>query len=188
MIRAFICLLAALLCAAFVLAQERVKLPPIPIEELNTRPVIGKLGVPLGTVVEIQAVVVSGRELRRKADSSSYLLKITHVNGKRLHESRVMHFTVYSFVRVKLANDTFALHELKYGTKAKSLGHDFIQEMEQGYVGKSFRLAVYEEGAFRGIPSDMPEDALPWQDVSFGFRTSLNILADRNSPEKEGSE
>ena len=62
-------------------SQEAPK-RPIKIGELNRRPVVGKLGLPLGTATEIEVQIISGRELRRKAYRSSYLLKVTHVENR----------------------------------------------------------------------------------------------------------
>lgn len=148
--------------------------------ELNQRPVIGLLGIPLGTVAEIDLIVVSGDATRRKADSSRYLLKVTHVNGQQLADERLMSFHVPGFAPVKLANDIFALYELKHGIEAKSLDSAQIKEMEKGYVGQSHRLAVYEVGSFHGIPSNMPVDVPVWQDTGFHFSSSLVVLAERD--------
>jgi hypothetical protein len=184
MVRFYLIVSLGLLCSYVALARDDQKPQPISIEELNTRPVIGELGVPLGTVVEVDAVVVSGDEIRSKASSGTYLLKITHVGGNKLNKDRLMPFFVPGFVSVQLASNTFALRELKHGKKARSLGDDQIDEMEKGYVGKSIRLAVYEVGSFAGMPADLPEDVPVWQDFGFRFSTLLTVLAERDRPER----
>ena len=171
------------LCLLFVACLgmlDQRRLPVLTLEDLRERSVVGELGVPLGTVVEVDAVVVSGRELRTKSSRGSYLLKITRVNQMSLSDSRVMSFTVPEFIDIELASDSFRLYELKMGEKTQRLADKEMQQLEQGYVGKSVRLAVYEEGAFCGIPDQLPEDVPVWQDVGFGFKTWLVVVADRD--------
>ena len=92
---------------------------------------------------------------------------------------QMMDFTVPSFVKVGLARDTFDLHEIKTGEKAGSLGSNQVEQLEKGYVGATRRLVVYEAGAFDGEPYNLPPDAPSWQDVRFGFTSSLVVLAER---------
>jgi hypothetical protein len=159
------------------IAQEATK-RRITLDELNTRQVVGALGKPLGTVVEIEAKVIAGSELRMKAYDGEYLLKVSHVDGKKLEEPVVLRFAT-GFSVVKLANDHFSLYELKHYKKAKSLTSSQIDELEKDYVGKSVRLAVYEVGSFFGIPKGLPKDVITWAEPGFHFETSLVILADR---------
>jgi len=162
---------------SLAVAQEAAK-PPITLEELRKRQVVGTLGKPLGTVVEVEANVIAGSELLLKEYDGRYLLKITHVNGQKLDEPTILRFDT-GFSDVELANDHFSLYELKHGKKTGRLSSEQVTELEKGYVGKSVRLAVYEEGTFRGIPKNMPSDARIWSDVTFHFGTSIVILADR---------
>lgn len=179
----------AMLAFAFTIvahSQETTKEKerPIHVAELNERPVIGRLGLPLGTVTEIQAQIISGAALRRKRDSSSYLLKVTHVAGDKLENAPILRFSVPTF-RVKLANSNFDLYELKHGKKARSLDSAQIEKLEKGYVGKTVRLVVYEVGGFYGMPENLPKDIPGWQDVGFGFSTSLVALAERKSDQRQ---
>lgn len=140
---------------------------------------VGKLGVPLGTVVEILAVIVAGRETRLKQYQGDYLLRVSDVDGQPLPQFQLMEFSVPGFVSVKLANDDFDLYELKTGTKASKLNSAQIEELQKGYVGKQVRLAVYETGGYSGMPENLPSDVPTWQDHGFGFSTSLVVLAER---------
>ena len=180
-----------LLCLAVTLAsssyaQEQPTEAPITLEELNRRNVVGNLGLPLGTAVEIDAEVVSGSSLRRKGFDSLYLLKVTHVDGKDLNTHPLMQFSAPGFASVELANHTFALYEMKHGAKAKSLDSSQIAELEKGYVGKKVRLVVYEVGSFRGIPNQLPKDVPVWADFGFHFSTSLTVLNERDTNSKNG--
>lgn len=167
------------------LAQEAAK-RPITLDELNSRQVVGALGKPLGTALEIDAKVIAGSELRMKQYATAYLLKVSHVDGKKLESPAVLRFST-GFSNVKLANNHFSLYEMKHHKEAGSLDSSQIAELEKGYVGKSVRLAVYEVGGFRGRPTNLPDDAPLWADVGFHFDTSLVIVADREkTPEKVG--
>ena len=158
------------------ITEDRADAEPLTIADLNERQVIGQLGVPLGTVVEIKATVVAGDDLRRKQYQGAYLLRVTDVDGRLLESPPVMTFFVPGFSGVKLARNNFELHEIKTGAKVGSLNQEQVEKLQQGYVGKEMRLVVYEIGQFTGMPKELPNDVLSWQDVGFGFRTLLNIL------------
>src|SRR4029079_16003896 len=73
-------------------AQEAAK-RPISLDELNTRQVVGTLGKPLGTAVEIKGKVIAGSELRLKQYDGVYLLKVSHGDGKELDQPVVLRFS-----------------------------------------------------------------------------------------------
>lgn len=175
-------LLAIIVLASAVYAQtqEANKAPPLTVDELNQREVIGRLGLPLGTAAEIQAEIVAGSTTRRKAYASKYLLKVTHVNQKKLENPPLLTFTVPGFVDVNLANHHLALYELKTG-KRRGMNSAQIEKLEQGYVGRTVKLLVYEEGRFYGIPRNLPDDVGGWAGPGFHFSTSLQVLADREN-------
>lgn len=178
----FICV--ALACTNVSQGQGDPTQAPITLEELSRRTVVGKLGHPLGTAVEIEAELVAGHSLRMKAYDSLYLLNVTHVDGKELAAPQLMRFSVPGFISVKLANHTFALYELKHGKKAASLDSTQIAELEKGYVGQKVRLVVYEAGGFSGIPDTLPDDVPVWADSRFRFSTALTVLAERELGER----
>jgi hypothetical protein len=182
--------LSILLCAAFVIvsigtAQDDPAKEPIKLKELRARNVVGELGVPLGKAVEIKAEVVSGNSTRRLADSGSYLLRVMDVDGRNLTPPTLMRFEVHHHASVELPNHTWALFELKHGEKAKKLTSAQLADLEKGYVGSNVQLLVYEVGSFRGFPGQLPDDAPIWQDVGFGFYTSLTVLTDRSAKSKK---
>lgn len=156
----------------------------ISVAELRTLSVIGELGVPLGTVVEIRAKVVSGSEYlpRVKGYDGLYLLKVTHVDGKELEDPVVLEFSMFPFIRVGLASNHFDLYALKTGRKAGELDSAEIRKLEKGYVGKTVHLIAYEAGRFSGIPGNLPKDVPVWAGRAFELSTSLEILAERKSP------
>jgi hypothetical protein len=177
--------LVVVVIAAFaniVLGLESSAEPPITLEDLNRRTVIGKLGLPLGTVVEIDAEITAGSDLRLKGYHSHYLLKVTHVDGKKMDSPPLLDFSVPGFASVKLANHTFSLYEMKHGTKAGSLNSSQVAELEKDYVGRAVRLLVYEVGSFDGMPKNLPKDMRDRADFGFHFSTSLIALAQREKP------
>ena len=159
--------------------EDRTDAEPLTIADLNERQVIGQLGVPLGTVVEIKATVVAGDDLRKKLYQGAYLLRVTEVDGRGLESLPVMTFFVPGFSSVKLARNDFELHKMKTGKKVSSLNQEQIETLQQGYVGQQMRLVVYEIGRFAGIPKQLPNDVMSWADVGYGFSTSLYVLAER---------
>lgn len=175
----FYYLVAALVFSVQAVAQQPPAEKPITIAELNRRQVVGDLGVPLGSAVEIRATVFAGSELNRKGYDSMYLLRVTHVDGKELEQPQLMEFSVPGFVRTDVVNDPFDLYKMKMGQKASSLSSEQIAELEKGYVGKTVNLSVYEVGYFSGLPRNMPRGARVWQDRAFHFSTSLTVLVDR---------
>ncbi len=156
---------------------ERAESPSLP--SVTNQPVVGELGIPLGTVAEIHASMVSGSETRMKANEGSYLLRVMKVNGRPLTPPPLMRFHVPGFIAVKLAKDDSELYELKYGAKTGSLSSAKIEELQKDYVGKQVRLAVYETGGYSGIPKNLPDDVPAWQDSSFGFSTWIVVVAER---------
>ncbi|HPF38830.1 MAG TPA: hypothetical protein P5081_18500 [Phycisphaerae bacterium] len=161
--------------------SDPADLEPPSIASLTANPVIGSLGLPLGTVAEIRATIVDGDDLRMKAYQGAYLLRVTNVDGRPLEPSRVKEFSVPPFIGVKLANDDFRLHKIKTGAEAKSLDANQVEDLKKGYVGKEVRLAVYETGAYSGMPRNLSDDVPVWQSTDFVFSTWLVILADRSS-------
>jgi hypothetical protein len=155
------------------------KQAPLRASELNERPVIGELGIPLGTCADIQAKVIAGRDLRLKQYDRAYLLSVTHVGNKLLATPVTLRFITAPGVSVKLASDGFELHELKTGKKTGTLTDTKIRELEEGYVGKTMKLTVYEVGGFSGIPRKMPEGRIWWADSGFHFSTSLVVISEQ---------
>ncbi|MBC8115525.1 MAG: hypothetical protein H7062_14160 [Candidatus Saccharimonas sp.] len=147
--------------------------------ELAAMDVIGDLGVPLGEVVEVQAVIVSGSETRAKVLQGRYLLRIESVNGTTLDKPATKTFIIWPHSHVKIANDHWSLYELKTGRKTESSDSEQIKELEKGYVGKRVKLSVYESGSFEGTPHRMPKDVITGADFRFTFSTYLIVLKDR---------
>jgi hypothetical protein len=176
----------ALVIATVGIAQDDAAKEPITLEELHSRGVLGQLGVPLGTAVEIKAEVVSGDSTRRKALQGVYLLRVTQVGGKELAAPPLMHYTV-KFGRIEIPNcprDSF--FESPRDKEAERIESARIAELEKSYVGKVVQLLVYEGGLFVGIPEQLPEDAPQWQGSGFRFLPTLEVLDERGPKSRKG--
>lgn len=163
------------LCAT-VAAEDAA--PKISVNDLNPSLVIGQIGVPLGQVTPIEAVVVSGDALGDKASAGSYFLSVRAVGGVALKKEVLMPFYEQTFGKYELPNDHFELHKFKTGRDAKSLSSDQVRELEKGFVGARLNLLAYETGGFTGIPRGLPRDFPVWQDTLFHFRSSLVIVGE----------
>jgi len=158
----------AILVASFMVAAGGCVAPPraSPVTEVDWRSIgygvaiIGKLGVPLGEMVEIEAVIVSGRVVQPESKSlqSAYLLRVEKVGAQVLPIPQLAMFATWDS-EVSLPRDAFGLFERKEGRKAGSLSRSQIEELERDYLGRRLRLLVFEEGSFDGYPpSGLPED------------------------------
>ncbi len=178
-------ILVAMLIVAAILAcscgaeAPRAEPSPLGIADLNTRKVIGALGLPLGTTAEIEATVIDGRDLGDKGSSGAYLLRIEAVNGAPSPDKPIMHFVVHGWVETDLVTDHFSRYERLNGKVAHLLTGQDIDEINRGYVAKTFRLAVYEAGGYAGIPSGLPRDVEVWQDYGFSFSSHVVVLKQR---------
>lgn len=70
--------------AAHAQAADRDGGTMVTVTQLRTGKVVGELGVPLGTLAKIEAIVVSGDELKTKAASGKTFLRVTKVDARML--------------------------------------------------------------------------------------------------------
>ncbi|MEX0718059.1 MAG: hypothetical protein WD066_15810 [Planctomycetaceae bacterium] len=173
--------LIAVIAYAVAPAQDAAKAPPtIHARDLNRLTVTGELGVPLGTVVEVEAVVVAGAAFGAKG-LPDYMLRVEKVDGAALKTPPVMPFGPFLGVGEAapggLASSHFQLYRLKTGREARSLDQEQIAELEKDYVGRRVNVLVYESGRFVGIPQNLPERLIP-AGPRFHFSTSLVVVAE----------
>jgi hypothetical protein len=123
----------------------------ISLKDLNTHPVIGELGIPMGEVATVRASVVDGNSTRMKEHQDEFLLRITSVNGKDLVTAPLMPF-------------------------ASAIGTE-VEGIDSMWVGKSITLEAYEAGEFSGVPEHLPDHWPIWAGGGYSLRTHLNILS-----------
>lgn len=162
-------LFLALACAplhAAETAKETSK--TITVEELGNLQVIGKLGIPLGKLVEMRATVTasSGKDYTR------YYLKVTVVDGKPIKEPVVMRF---QSKEEDIPETSFDLYKRKHGKSTSRLTDEELQSLEKGYVGSEVKFSAYETGAFQGLPEGLPKSKI-WQGTRFQFMPELNVM------------
>ena len=142
----------------------------ISLKDLQTKQVIGDLGLPLGTATRVNATIVDGSTLGLKRLQSTYLLKISKIGDKPLASPVLMEFRSHRSSEPLPGN----FLELKKSKISQRKGSS--KNLEKGYIGKEVHLLVYETGSYSGIPNELPDNFELWQDTGFEFRTSLSIL------------
>jgi hypothetical protein len=153
----------------------------ISFDDLNDRPVIGRLGQPLGRCMEIEATLFNGDDLRTKGDEGRFLLRVIKVNGQTIREPVLIPFVVPGFVATDLFTSEDELDHKRKEIEEPELTPEQFKTLVKTISARTQRLCVYEEGGFSGMPATMPKDAPGWQDHGFGFGTWLVVLVDRSN-------
>lgn len=156
--------------------------------------VVGRLGVPLGTVVEVAATVgeVSGGGSVRPF---SYELIVAKVGDARLAVPERFRFEVAAanFARLVASHSemdalvrvmtTEGEKQIVSGGEAVTMPPISAAEAERfpkEYVGSVRRLLVFESGTWGGAPKNWPaEFGLIAPRENFEFRTILHVIAER---------
>lgn len=127
-------------------AQEEAR--SIPVAELSRMQIIGWLGQPLGKICTVEGVVADEDYRRAKADLGHTLLRIQAVNGKKLTEECVFHFSPY------------------------------LAKIEKPTVGGRFRYVGYETGGFTGTPAGVFDYIPAHCSTGYAFTTDFVVLRD----------
>ena len=158
---------------------------------------IGKLGVQLGTVVEVKGKIVDGNSLNCKSSQCLYLIEVSEVNNSVITNKLYMEFRhAPGTTIIDYPSDHFALYKRKTGKEPPkfkwsgtipTIENMNIEALQTEYVGSSVHFLAWESGMFDGIPNNLPEGTPLWSDGSFGFRSWLVLLDDltkKNSNQK----
>lgn len=165
---------------------------PVPWQDIAKLGVLGELGKPLGHIVEVEAVVVSGRDLypvyRDPVRHSSYFLRVSTIAGKELPDSILIRYFSSS---KRLPDSLGGFAKMKDEVLTPFSPAD-IKRLEAGIVGQRFRMLVMEEAVLKGNPTNL--SALPertnsdpppydepvtfWQDYwgRFGYHHYILVL------------
>jgi len=120
---------------------------PLTLREIQARGIEGRLGLKLGTVLQVAGEVVPNTSRKKAEAGDPFFLRITTVNGTPLKQP-----VEYRFLSHPLAN------------------------VPQPKIGDTFRFAGYETGAYTGSP-DHEFDYIPaYQTTGFAFNTEFLIL------------
>ena len=163
---------------------ERTK--ELTTNEIIRAEVIGKLGLPLGTCVDVQATVEAAKKPTSKQNSGKYFLKITHVSGKKLAIPLFERFYIHHFASetVQLADSEMSLYKLKKGQPEGWVDSDEIKKLEDDYLSKVVYLTVYENGGFRGVPKNLPKSVRVWPGVGYGFSSEVCVIDQKEKKTK----
>jgi len=133
----------------------------ISVDELNQIPVIGRLGVPMGDVALVKAVLVTDKQ---DAFDGDYLLEVTQVNGKPCEPPILFPFEIH----------------LSQPTRTEEGGFFFFFESmsrpHQRFLGDELILQVYELGCFSGSPRGLPFGSWTWKGREYHFSSRLRIV------------
>jgi hypothetical protein len=170
-------LLASAFDLAVVIAAEPSAPSTISVEDLASRKVtvIGHLGVPLGTLVEVEATIVGRGE--SKMSANSYRLRVESVNRGVLPNPPEMRFGTRGVAsRATLPATTSELAEQQTGKPSQWTDED-LEKWERDFVGSRHTLLAYEEAFFAGIPRN--PDGFPtisYAGYGFHFSTLLVVV------------
>ena len=144
----------------------------ISVNDLSELKIIGKLGIPLGKLVEMRATIIEGEG---KMDSTRYFLKVTSIAGNPLKEPVVIRFC--SFPRSPFPTNCFELYEQKKKQKAGNITQEVRKALEKDYIGTEVQFLGFESGAFMGLPEGVPHPGT-WQSPDFHFISELMIFSE----------
>ncbi len=158
--------------------------------------VIGKLGYPLGTILNIEAIVVA-REGVPPTFPITYLLKVNKVNGVALSDAVVLSFVADVTSPVYVAPSAYELDQLLElllnegphrpdGSGAIAQYPPISQEeaaaIREGILGSQHRLIAYESGKWDGAPENFPEEyGYLASRKPFALETFLVLIAEERS-------
>ena len=145
------------------------------VSNLQSQPVVGSLGVPLGTIVKIRATVValtSGSETH----SARFLLQIDEIEGHPVSRPfNLSFFTEYETPSIPTSTAQEFLR--KNGRPPTPRDSDQLAEIERQYANKSYQFVVYESGLFGGRPTgELPAHAYMHAGPPFTFMNSLRVI------------
>jgi hypothetical protein len=164
-------------------AQGDEKFPRvIAVSELNSRKIeiIGRLGLPLATVAEVEATIIDGGSVHKRFDLRwDFLLSVDRINGKTLSTPELFSFRVLALGGRIVAqyNDLPKLNRQTPSQKKPT--EEELEEIKRRYVGTRFKLALFEVGSVGTFPRNLTEDLPIWSNWEDYFQTSVVVLAVR---------
>ena len=146
--------------------QELVKSNPSVKELLNH---------PFGTLLKLSVQIIDGDSLDSKGLASSFVFRVKSIDGVALSDTILMEFKDETD---KFPNDVVELSKYLYGDDRGRSSFDADIEMKEKYIGKQFDIVAYETGGFIGVPDGYFKYQPVRQDVGFGFKNYLIVVAD----------
>ncbi|MDZ4821669.1 MAG: hypothetical protein SGJ20_22140 [Planctomycetota bacterium] len=178
-----------LFSAAPVFAQE--KAPPITIDEFYERGLLGALGLPFGTVCEIEAVVLDGEVVYARMKSApDFVLEVQAVNGKKLDKPRQIKYSAAVAGKNESAifpEDYFELYQAIHRKKTNTINEAIQADLKKRFIGSRHRLSVYEDGGYSGLVAGVDYD-LMIAHTGYHFRHGLVVLKRLPAKEAKGEQ
>ena len=141
--------------------------------------IVGELGIPLGTVAEIEAVVVNDSE-KEEPMFGYFLLSVEKVNGTLLPKPKLLRFSApFTEAMVFATHEDLRQRLLKSTATRGKVTETEVQTQVHKYVGTRLKLVAYERGRFDGAPRHFPDGVIPFQGTVFGYESELVILKKR---------
>jgi hypothetical protein len=138
------------LLSLIALAQADEKKTEVPLKDFNdSKVLVGKLGVPFGTIVRVtcRSFEPGEDEAKRKGDPWKRQVEVTSIQGKPIDPA----------IRIEWG---------------------IPKELQKPPVGESIEVWAYETGSFRGLPNGLlkySDGHLP-QDHGFCFVNKLLVI------------
>ena len=145
--------------------------------------IVGRLGVPIGQVVSVEATVVSADKVwpDTKIYQDMYLLSIHRIDGRRVKELETT-FQVHGFAVNKLFRGGNDLRDyLKDRLKREPTAAERAKLESEVLSGRKRTFLIYESVAFDGVPENMPPDVIPWSGTGFGPFSSVRVIHEVNA-------
>lgn len=163
----FLCLAIACSETPKTYKKQELKKSYSPIKEILNRP--------FGTLLNLSVQIIDGDSLYSKALASSFVFKVKSIDGVTLPDTVLMEFKDET---EKFPSTSVELSKYLYGDNRGRSSFDAEREMKKKYVDKQFDIVAYETGEFRGIPDGYFKYQPIRQDVRFGFKNYLIVVAD----------
>ena len=127
----------------------------ITIAELNQMQVIGQLGQPLGKIVVIEGIVADDYYRKMRADQGYTLLRVLTVDGKKLPEEVVFHFS-------------------------PAMG----SAPDAPKVGSQFKYIGFESGGYTGLPTKAFDYMPRVANAGYSFTSGFLVVRDEGKAKK----
>ena len=139
--------------------------------------VIGELGLPLGTPVEVEGVLLPPKKSPYVTFPVEIQLAVDTIDGKKLKSPKEFSFRVENPVESRMGNT-----ELELGKVFDFLveQHEMSREQANRYFGDYAKvrrkILVYESAHFFGRPANVPGRHPTYAEPPFGFATFLVVV------------
>ncbi len=135
------------------ISAQAKRRPVLTVNDMMNATVVGRLGVELGHVCTVEGTLIADPS-RGKSRKDRILFQVSSVNGKSMSQPITFQDTSVSYK-----------------------GFDFDRWSQPELIGQRLKLAVYETGAFEGLPQgDIYRERIAG--LFFHFQPQLRVVHD----------